>query len=237
MGTQLGGALKNVIALAAGISDGMKLGYNARAALIVRGLAESSRLAVAMGGRADTLAGLAGMGDLVLTCTGDLSRNRTVGYRLGQGESLTSILGDMTAVAEGVKTAEAVRDLASEYGVEMPIAEEVYVRNTVDRVDTFGTVFLGMTVGCARCHDHKYDPITQKDYYSLFAFFNNLDGPPLDGNKKTPPPVMKVPTAEQGRQMAKLDREIQALMARIEGPSPELDAAQAEWERREYSKT
>jgi len=116
------------------------------------------------------------------------------------------------------------------------IEEEVYVRNNVDRVDTFGTVFLGMTVGCARCHDHKYDPITQKDYYSLFAFFNNLDGPALDGNKKDPPPVMKVPTEEQGRRMATLDREARALEARIDGPSPELDAAQAEWERREAEK-
>ncbi len=126
VGTQLGGALKNVIALAAGISDGMKLGYNTRAALIVRGLAESSRLAVAMGGRADTLAGLAGMGDLVLTCTGDLSRNRTVGLRLGGGEKLDEILSSMTAVAEGVATAPAAVGLGEKFGVELPICNQVY---------------------------------------------------------------------------------------------------------------
>ena len=126
VGTQLGGALKNVIALAAGISDGMKLGYNARAALIVRGLAESSRLAVAMGGRAETLAGLAGMGDLVLTCTGDLSRNRTVGLRLGGGEKLDEILSSMTAVAEGVATAPAAVGLGEKFGVELPICNQVH---------------------------------------------------------------------------------------------------------------
>ncbi len=125
VGTQLGGALKNVIALAAGISDGMKLGYNTRAAIIVRGLAESSRLAVAMGGRADTLAGLAGMGDLVLTCTGDLSRNRTVGLRLGGGEKLDEILSSMTAVAEGVATAPAAVGLGEKFGVELPICTQV----------------------------------------------------------------------------------------------------------------
>ncbi|MEE9241118.1 MAG: NAD(P)H-dependent glycerol-3-phosphate dehydrogenase [bacterium] len=126
VGTQLGGAIKNVIALAAGISDGMKLGYNARAALIVRGLAESSRLAVAMGGRAETLAGLAGMGDLVLTCTGDLSRNRTVGLRLGSGEKLDEILSSMTAVAEGVATAPAAVGLGERHGVELPICNQVH---------------------------------------------------------------------------------------------------------------
>lgn len=126
VGVQLGGALKNVIALAAGIADGMELGYNARAALIVRGLAETGRLGAAMGGRAETFAGLAGMGDLVLTCTGDLSRNRTVGVRLGRGEPLQKILESMTAVAEGVSTAPAAVGLAEEYGVEMPICREVH---------------------------------------------------------------------------------------------------------------
>ncbi len=126
VGAQLGGALKNVIALAAGVADGMELGLNARAALIVRGLAEIARLGVAMGGRAETFAGLAGMGDLVLTCTGDLSRNRTVGVRLGQGEPLQKILESMTAVAEGVSTAPAAVGLADEYGVEMPICREVH---------------------------------------------------------------------------------------------------------------
>ena len=126
IGVELGGALKNVIALGAGVTAGLEFGHNTLAALVTRGLAEMRRLGVAMGAEASTFAGLAGMGDLVLTCTGSLSRNRTVGYRLGRGESLDSILGDMTAVAEGVKTAQAVHDLAERYGVEMPIAEEVY---------------------------------------------------------------------------------------------------------------
>lgn len=126
VGAQLGGALKNVIALAAGIADGMELGHNARAALIVRGLAEIGRLGAAMGGRAETFAGLAGMGDLVLTCTGDLSRNRTVGVRLGKGEPLQKILESMTAVAEGVSTAPAAVGLADKFGVEMPICREVH---------------------------------------------------------------------------------------------------------------
>jgi len=126
IGVELGGALKNVIALAAGVAAGLGLAHNTRAALLTRGLAEMTRLGLAMGARASTFSGLAGMGDLVLTCTGELSRNRTVGFRLGQGEPLESILADMTAVAEGVKTVQAVRDLAGKHGVEMPIAEEVY---------------------------------------------------------------------------------------------------------------
>lgn len=126
IGVELGGALKNVIALAAGVAAGLGHGHNTTAALITRGLAEMTRLGVAMRARQATFYGLAGMGDLVLTCTGSLSRNRTVGYRLGQGESLDEILGDMVAVAEGVKTASAVRELAARHGVEMPIAEQVY---------------------------------------------------------------------------------------------------------------
>ncbi|GMR14117.1 MAG: NAD(P)H-dependent glycerol-3-phosphate dehydrogenase [Gemmatimonadota bacterium] len=126
IGVELGGALKNVIALAAGVAAGLGLAHNTRAALLTRGLAEMTRLGLAMGARPSTFSGLAGMGDLVLTCTGELSRNRTVGFRLGQGEPLDSILKEMTAVAEGVKTVQAVRDLAGKHGVEMPIAEEVY---------------------------------------------------------------------------------------------------------------
>ena len=126
IGAELGGSVKNVLAVATGICDGMGLGYNARAALITRGLAEMTRLGVALGAEKATFSGLAGMGDLVLTCTGSLSRNRTVGYRLGQGESLSEILADMKAVAEGVKTAEAVHALARRHRVEMPIAEQVY---------------------------------------------------------------------------------------------------------------
>jgi len=126
VGVELGGALKNVIALAAGVTAGLGFGHNTLAALITRGLAEITRLGVALGAQPSTFAGLAGMGDLVLTCTGELSRNRTVGYRLGRGETLEDILGEMHAVAEGVKTTQAVRDLARRHGVEMPITEQVH---------------------------------------------------------------------------------------------------------------
>ena len=126
IGLELGGSLKNVIAIAAGISDGLGFGTNTRAALITRGLAEISRLAVKMGGNPLTLAGLGGMGDLVLTCTGDLSRNRHVGLKLGQGVTLSEILGDMRMVAEGIKTAESAYALAEKQGVEMPIINAVY---------------------------------------------------------------------------------------------------------------
>jgi len=126
VGVELGGALKNVVALAAGMAAGLGYGHNTMAAIITRGLAEMARLGVAMGADASTFSGLAGMGDLVLTCTGSLSRNRNVGVRLGKGETLEEILGEMSAVAEGVKTAEAVRTLAGRHGVEMPIVEQVY---------------------------------------------------------------------------------------------------------------
>jgi glycerol-3-phosphate dehydrogenase (NAD(P)+) len=126
VGVQVGGALKNVIAIASGVSDGMGLGHNSRAAIITRGLAEISRAAVRMGGNPLTLSGLAGMGDLVLTCTGELSRNRTVGMQLGKGRSLAEILKDMKQVAEGVKTARSARDLSLKLGVEMPICEQVF---------------------------------------------------------------------------------------------------------------
>ncbi|HLO24506.1 MAG TPA: NAD(P)H-dependent glycerol-3-phosphate dehydrogenase [Geobacteraceae bacterium] len=126
MGVELGGAIKNVIALAAGISDGLGFGNNTRAALITRGLAEMTRLGRAMGAKGETFAGLAGMGDLVLTCTGDLSRNRTVGMKLGKGLRLAEILAEMRMVAEGVKTAESARNLAIRLGVDMPITEKVY---------------------------------------------------------------------------------------------------------------
>jgi glycerol-3-phosphate dehydrogenase (NAD(P)+) len=126
IGVELGGAVKNVIAIAAGICDGLGFGHNARAALITRGLAEMNRLGQAMGAQAATFAGLAGMGDLVLTCTGDLSRNRTVGFKLGQGMKLADILAEMRMVAEGVKSAESVYQLAKRLGVEMPIVEKTY---------------------------------------------------------------------------------------------------------------
>ena len=115
-----------MMALAAGVAVGLGFGHNTLAALITRGLAEMTRLGVAMGARPETFAGLAGMGDLVLTCTGDLSRNRTVGYRIGQGESPEEILGGMRSVAEGVKTVQAVKTLSARYDVEMPISDQVH---------------------------------------------------------------------------------------------------------------
>lgn len=132
-GVEVGGALKNVIAIAAGASDGLGFGHNARAALITRGLTEIARLAMKMGGDALTLAGLAGMGDLVLTCTGELSRNRHVGLELGRGRKLGEILGDMRQVAEGVRTAKSAYDLARREGVSMPIVEMVYEVLYLDR--------------------------------------------------------------------------------------------------------
>jgi glycerol-3-phosphate dehydrogenase (NAD(P)+) len=126
VGVQLGGALKNVIAIAAGLSDGLGFGHNARAAIITRGLAEITRMAVRLGANPLTLSGLSGMGDLVLTCTGELSRNRRVGIELGRGRPLSDILGEMKQVAEGVKTARSARDLSQRTGVELPICHQVY---------------------------------------------------------------------------------------------------------------
>jgi glycerol-3-phosphate dehydrogenase (NAD(P)+) len=126
VGVELGAALKNVIAIGAGICQGLGLGSNTTAALITRGLAEITRLAVAMGAQARTLAGLAGLGDLVLTCTGELSRNRRVGLELAKGRSIVDITDSMRMVAEGVHTTKAASDLASRHGVEMPIVEQMY---------------------------------------------------------------------------------------------------------------
>jgi len=125
-GVEIGGSIKNVVAIGAGVLHGLGLGHNAMAALITRGLAEMTRLAVAMGGKPLTLAGLAGLGDLVLTCTGELSRNRTVGVELARGRRLEEITGSMKMVAEGVKTTNAAVDLAAKYRVEMPIAEQMF---------------------------------------------------------------------------------------------------------------
>jgi glycerol-3-phosphate dehydrogenase (NAD(P)+) len=125
-GVELGGALKNVIAIAAGISDGLGLGSNARAALITRGLAEMTRLGIGMGAKQTTFMGLSGLGDLVLTCTGELSRNRSVGFMIGQGRRLSDILSEMKMVAEGVNTSKAAYELSMKYGVEMPITEQIY---------------------------------------------------------------------------------------------------------------
>lgn len=125
-GVELGGALKNVIALAAGVANGLNLGHNSAAALITRGIAEMTRLAVACGGRRQTLAGLSGVGDLVLTCTGALSRNRAVGIELGRGRQLPEILASLHGkVAEGVRSTHAALGLAARYAVEMPITEQM----------------------------------------------------------------------------------------------------------------
>jgi glycerol-3-phosphate dehydrogenase (NAD(P)+) len=124
-GAELGGAVKNVIAIAAGVIEGLGMGHNPIAALITRGLAEITRLGRACGARKETLSGLAGLGDLVLTCTGSLSRNRTVGIELGRGKNLQDIIGSMKTVAEGVKTTGATLELSRSYGVEMPITTQV----------------------------------------------------------------------------------------------------------------
>ena len=126
VGVELGGAVKNVMAIAAGIADGMGFGLNARAALITRGLAEITRLGLALGGRRETIMGLAGVGDLILTCTGDLSRNRNVGLRLAQGQKLPAILEQLGHIAEGVHTCAEVLRMADTLKVEMPITRAVY---------------------------------------------------------------------------------------------------------------
>jgi glycerol-3-phosphate dehydrogenase (NAD(P)+) len=125
IGVEVGGAVKNILAIATGVIDGLGLGMNARAALITRGLAEIMRLGVALGGRGETFTGLAGVGDLILTCTGDLSRNRKVGLGLAQGKLLETIVTELGHVAEGVRCAQAVRALAAQLGIEMPIANAV----------------------------------------------------------------------------------------------------------------
>ena len=143
-GVEVGGALKNVMAIATGICDGMGLGLNARAALVTRGLIEITRVAVALGAEPTTLMGLAGQGDLILTCTGDLSRNRRVGLAIGRGEQLSDVLGGMPQVVEGVATAQAAHRLARRLNVSTPIIDEVYavlhqgldVAGTVERLMT-----------------------------------------------------------------------------------------------------
>lgn len=136
IGTELGGSVKNIMAIAAGMVAGLGFGTNSVAALITRGLAEMSRLALSEGGKLETMMGLAGLGDLVLTCTGSLSRNRFVGQELGKGRSLQEITAGMREVAEGIKTTRAVKELSNRVGVEMPIVEEVY-----------GALYEGKTVG------------------------------------------------------------------------------------------
>ncbi|MCH3883545.1 NAD(P)H-dependent glycerol-3-phosphate dehydrogenase [Tenacibaculum aquimarinum] len=142
IGCELGGALKNIMAIATGMGDGANAGDNTRAALITRGLAELTRLGVAMGGKKSTFAGLAGMGDLVATCSSSKSRNHHVGYQLGQGKSLQQIIEEMNEVAEGVKTAKVVMELAKDYKVPMPISEEVY--KVLYEGNTIQDAFLGL---------------------------------------------------------------------------------------------
>jgi len=125
IGVEIGGALKNTIAIAAGVVEGLGQGHNALAALITRGLAELTRLAVAMGGQRETLSGLAGLGDLVLTCTGGLSRNRHVGAELARGRSLAEVVASTKMVAEGVRTTEAALALGARHGIELPITEQM----------------------------------------------------------------------------------------------------------------
>jgi glycerol-3-phosphate dehydrogenase (NAD(P)+) len=142
IGCELGGALKNVIAIACGMGDGMGVGDNTRAAVITRGLAELTRLGVAMGGEPQTLAGLAGMGDLVATCTSQQSRNRYVGEQLGKGRSIAEITAEMHNVAEGVRASSVVMELARRSGIEMPIAREVY--GVIHRGRTASQAFRGL---------------------------------------------------------------------------------------------
>jgi glycerol-3-phosphate dehydrogenase (NAD(P)+) len=142
VGCELGGALKNVIAIAVGMGDGAGAGDNTRAAVITRGLAELTRLGVAMGGKPATFAGLAGMGDLVATCISPLSRNRHVGIQLGKGRKLEAIIEEMSMVAEGVKTCSVVMELAAELGLEMPITSEVY--KVVNGGNTVRDAFRGL---------------------------------------------------------------------------------------------
>ncbi len=127
IGAEIGGALKNVIAIAAGICDGLGLGYNSRAALITRGLSEITRLGISMNAKEITFSGLSGLGDLVLTCTGPLSRNYSVGYKLGQGLTLSEIISQTRSVAEGVTTTLSAYDLSRKYAIDMPITEQVYL--------------------------------------------------------------------------------------------------------------
>lgn len=156
-GVELGGALKNVIAICAGASDGLGFGHNTRAGLITRGLAEIARLAVKKGANPLTMAGLAGMGDLVLTCTGDLSRNRTVGFELGRGKTLEEVLRGLGHVAEGVKTARSAHMLAESLGVETPIMREAYLALYENKPARLAVGEL-MTRTLRAESDFRYDP-------------------------------------------------------------------------------
>jgi len=142
IGCELGGALKNVMAIATGMGDGANAGDNTRSAIITRGLSELTRLGVAMGGKSETFAGLAGMGDLVATCSSSKSRNHYVGFELGKGKSLEQIINEMSEVAEGVKTTKVVMELSKKYNIEMPISEEVY--KVLYKGNTVNNAFRGL---------------------------------------------------------------------------------------------
>ena len=152
IGCELGGALKNVVAIAAGIAQGLGVGDNTRAAVMTRGLAELTRLGVAMGGQAITFAGLAGMGDLITTCISPHSRNRHVGEQLGAGRKLADILEEMNMVAEGVKTATTARQLARKHGVPMPVCDEIY--KVVSGRSSASRAYRGLAVAPG----HERDP-------------------------------------------------------------------------------
>ena len=157
MGVGMGGAIKNVIAIGAGIAEGLKLGYNARTGLVTRGLRELTRLAVARGALPITMSGLSGLGDLVLTCTGDLSRNRSLGIQLGQNRTLTEIMAGTRTVAEGVKTAKSAMQLAEKYEVEAPICQEVY-KVLYDEKDP--AVGLNDLMTRPPRSEHEFDPFS-----------------------------------------------------------------------------
>jgi glycerol-3-phosphate dehydrogenase (NAD(P)+) len=142
IGCELGGVLKNIVAIAVGMGDGQGAGDNTRSALITRGLAEATRLGVAMGGKAETFAGLAGMGDMIATCISPQSRNRHVGVELGKGRKMDDIIADMVMVAEGVKSAPTVMALAEQYGVQMPIASDVY--RVINGTQSASNAFRGL---------------------------------------------------------------------------------------------
>jgi len=158
IGCEVAGALKNVMAIAAGMADGLGTGDNTRAAVITRGLAELTRLGVAMGGQAMTFSGLAGMGDLVATCISPQSRNRHVGEQLGRGRTIDEIIDEMHMVAEGVKTARVVMELADEYGIDMPIAEQVYAVCHEGR--SAAAAYEGLLPRAATHEMHGFDGIT-----------------------------------------------------------------------------
>ena len=171
IGCELGGVLKNIIAIAAGMGDGLGAGDNTRAGVITRGLAEITRLGVAIGGKPQTFAGLAGNGDLIATCTSPQSRNRTVGYELGKGRTIKEITDEMFMVAEGVKSAPTVIALAEEYGVDMPIAREVL--RVVQDKSTAREAFRGLVKTAVSTSGHR---LQLKTIYQVWSSCSKSSG-------------------------------------------------------------